>query len=528
MKRVFVNGKFYLAEGRFAQSVLVEDGIISHVNPDVIPDCEIIDLGGRTVLPGFNDSHMHLYSVGTMLKSLNVTTCTSIAQCIEVGREYIAKNDIPPGTLISGGRWNQDYFTDEIRHLNRHDLDAISTVHPIAAYRACGHLAGCNSLALAMAGINRETSEVPGGEIYRDATGNPTGILTENALDLLLPLKHEPDTAEMADTIKAAMDYAVSHGITSVQTNDIRNENARAMLDAYNLTYKRGNGVLRTYHQCCFTDVDGLKDFIAAGHKMGDGDDMHRVGPIKMFVDGSLGARTAAMRQPYHDDPGTTGVLCMTTAQLDEMVQTAHNAGFGCVIHAIGDGAMDIVLAAYEKVINGENIHRHGIIHCQITDLLLLQRFKQSDVLALVQPIFLHYDMKIVESRIGAALAKTSYAFNTMNVLGIRASYGTDAPVEDLGTMNNLYCAINRQDLNRQPSGGYNPGECVPLTRAIDNYTIESAYASFDETKKGRIAPGYFADMCVLDTDIFTIDPQGIMDIKVEMTILGGEIVFGR
>jgi len=211
------------------------------------------------------------------------------------------------------------------------------------------------------------------------------------------------------------------------------------------------------------------------------------------------------------------------------MVQTAHNAGFGCVIHAIGDGAIDRVLTCFEKITGNLNNHlRHGIIHVQITDLPLLSRLKRSNILALVQPIFLHYDMKVVDDRVGENLASTSYAFNTMDKLGIHASYGTDAPIEDLNTMNNLHCAVNRQDLKGEPKKGYNPAERVELCRAIDNYTAESAYASFDEKRKGRIAAGQLADMCVLDKDIFTIDQADIIKIKVDMTILGGEVVFAK
>ena len=532
MKRAFINGKFYISAGQFAQAVLIEDGVFTLVgtNDDIkaaSDGCEFVDLKGRTVLPGFNDSHMHLYKIGVTLASWDMFDCTALAQCIREGREYIAKNNIPAGRLVAGYRWNQDYFTDEPRILTRHDLDLISTEHPVIAYRACVHLASCNSLALKMAGINSATPDVSGGEIRKDENGEPNGILTEYALALLDVLKTEPTVEEMAATLKSAMTYANSHGITSIQPNDIRNENAQAMFDAYNVLYKRGEATLRVNHQCCFTDISGLKGFIAAGRRMGEGDDMLKIGPIKMFIDGSLGAHTAALRSPYEDDPGVTGIYCMTAAELDEMVQTAHNAGFGCVIHAIGDGGIDRVLSSYEKVVDGgQNLLRHAIIHCQITDAPILERLRKSDVLAHVQPIFLNYDIGIAEKRVGKQLAQTSYAFNTMNKMGIHVSYGTDAPIEDLSTMNNLHCAINRQDLDGYPPGGFYPEECVPLADAIDNYTIKSAYASFDEKRKGRIAPGFLADMCVLNTDIFAADPAEIRSIKIDMTVLGGETVW--
>ena len=539
MIRAFINGKIYINAGEFAEAVLVENGIFTKVGTSAEvkslaeslgKDCEVINLEGRTVLPGFNDSHSHLYNAGVLLTSLAFGDCKSIAEFIEAGKAFIAKNNIPAGKLVTGYRWNQDLFkVDGCRLPDRHDLDKISTRHPIIAYRACTHMISCNSLALEMAGITKDTSDVPGGEIRRDENGELNGILTEHAMVLIDTLKSGFNIEEMANAIQAGMEYASSYGITSIQTNCVRNENAEVMLKAYNLVYERGQAPLRTYHQCCFTDIDGLKGFIAAGYKMGDNlsgsCDMHQIGPIKMFVDGSLGAHTAAMRAPYADAPETKGVYCCTIEELDEIVTTAHNAGFGCAIHAIGDGAIDMVLTSYEKVIkNGDNKLRHGIIHVQVTDMGLLERFKNSNVLALVQPIFLHYDIGIVEKRVGTELAGTSYAFNTMNKLGVHASYGTDAPIEDLNPFENLHCAVNRQDLSGNPQNGFYPNECVSLEAAIDNYTIESAYASFDETKKGRIALGFLADMCVLSEDIFST--KTIMSNKVVLTVLGGKIVY--
>ena len=534
MKRAFIHGKFYRNAGQFAEAVLVQDGIFVAIGSNaeicaMAGDADIVDLGGRIVLPGFNDSHLHLYNTGVMLGALRLGACTSISACIEAGKAYIKKNQIPPGRAILGHGWNQDYFTDETRLLTRHDLDQISQVHPIVAFRACIHAVCLNSFALQQAGITRETAEIEGGEIHRDEQGEPTGILTENAIKLVHSIEQAPTVEEMTASLNVAIAHANQHGITSVQVNDIHDDNAEDMLNAYAEIFKQGTGTVRVYHQCRFSDADGIRAFANAGHKTGFGNNFHKIGPIKCFVDGSLGARTAWMRNPYHDAPHTRGVLCLTQAQLDQMVQTAHEAGFQCVIHAIGDAAMDMVLESYERVIeNGENVNRHGIIHCQITDLPLLKRFKKSNILALVQPVFLHYDIQIVEQRVGVDLAMTSYAFHTMDQLGIPVCYSTDAPIEDLNPFHNIHCAVNRQDFSGNPVGGYNARECVSLERTIDNYTLGSAYASFEENKKGRIQVGFLADMCVLDRDIFAIDSAEIIHVQANMTILGGEIVFAR
>jgi len=530
MTKAYLNGKFYLGGGRFAEAVAVSGGRFIHVgtNQDAaaLADGEHIDLGGRLVLPGFNDSHLHLYNLGLMRSSLRLGECRSIADCIAAGADYIIKKNVPAGQIIVGYSWNQSNFADGPRYLARHDLDKISTHHPIVAYRACMHIVSCNTLALKLAGIGKDTQPPDGGEIYREADGVPTGVLAENAFDLLKPILPKPDVTQMSVIIKSAMDYCASLGITSVQTNDIRDGNYTDMLAAYNKLYDSGDGVLRAYHQCFFSDPTSLRDFMAAGYKTGFGDDMHKIGPLKMFVDGSLGGRTAALHKPYHDAPDTKGILTMTTFGFEEMIQIAHEAGMSCVVHAIGDAAMDMVLDGYEKVLKGgTNSLRHGIIHCQITDARILGRMAKMGVLALVQPIFLQADMKILESRVGAEMAQTSYAWATMDKMGIRASYGTDAPVEDACPMANLHCAVNRQDLDKQPASGYNAAECVTLECAIDNYTQESAYASFDENSKGRIAAGFLADMCVLERDLFSIDRSEIMDVKVAATIINGDLI---
>ncbi|MCL2397922.1 MAG: amidohydrolase, partial [Defluviitaleaceae bacterium] len=439
MTQAYINGKFYTGNGRFAQAVLVADGRFALIgnNGDILAAAggNVVDLGGRTVLPGFNDSHMHLYSVGVQLNSLKLGDCTSIADCITAGRAYLEGKRIPPGRPVLGYLWNQESFTDERRNLTRHDLDKISTAHPILALRACSHIVSCNTMALKMAGITANTPDPQGGEIGHDADGTPNGVLAENAMELISGLADNPTIDEMTATIKAAMTHASRHGITSVQTNDVRDGNWQNMLAAYGRLYDQAQdqAPLRTNHQCFFSTPAGLRDFITSGNITGRGNDMHKIGPLKMFVDGSLGGRTAALQHPYNDAPHTSGILTMTSAQLDEMIQIAHAAGMSCVIHAIGDGAMALVLAAYEKVISGGNNRlRHGIIHCQITDTPILKRMAASNVLALVQPIFLHTDIKMIESRVGADRAATSYAWGTMDSLGIPVSYGTDAPIEGL------------------------------------------------------------------------------------------------
>jgi len=241
-----------------------------------------------------------------------------------------------------------------------------------------------------------------------------------------------------------------------------------------------------------------------------------------------LGGRTAYLRAPYADDASTRGVQTLTQAQTDELVQIAVENDCQVATHAIGDAAIEQMLNSYRTVCGEGNPLRHGIIHVQITDEALLQQFVELDILAYIQPIFLHYDVSMLEDRVGKELASTSYAFNTLQQSGVHVSFGTDCPVEFLSPINNIYCAVTRQRLTGEPAGGYNPSERMDIYDAVDGYTIGSAYASFEEGVKGRIRPGYYADFTVLSQDIFTIDPNDILSTKVDATITNGSLVYER
>ena len=313
--------------------------------------------------------------------------------------------------------------------------------------------------------------------------------------------------------------------MTSIQTNDIKDENYAEMWQAYENVTHAGSCV-RTYQQCCFTEIDTFRAFLADGFKTGYGDDLNRVGPLKLFVDGSLGARTAKLNAPYADDASTTGITVMDQNYLDEICAIAAENGMSVATHAIGDKAIEMILEAYEKSLpDSSNPLRNGVIHCQITTPATLEQFRKNNILAQVQPIFIHYDKNIVFDRVGEELAKTSYAFKTLADMGVHVSYGTDSPVEDMNPYNNLYCAVTRMSLTGK-GDVYLPEECVDIYEAVDNYTMESAFASFDEDKKGRLKPGYMADLVILDRNIFEVPSAEIKDVRPTATMIGGEIVY--
>lgn len=532
MSTILVNANIYVERGNFQEAMLIENGIIKAVGTNaeiraMAPaGCEEIDAEGRTVIPGFNDSHQHLYNVGESLRMIKLHEVPSLAEMIERGRRFIEENHVAPGEIVLGRGWNQDFFTDTDRMPTREDLDKISTEHPIICTRACGHVAVCNSMALEKAGIDRNTPQPAGASIDLDANGDPNGIVRESgALAMVLSIIPQKTVADYEKSIRTAMDYAESMGVTSVQTNDIKDKNYAEMWQAYENVTHAGRSV-RAYHQCCFTQIDNFRAFLADGYKTGHGDDLNRVGPLKLFVDGSLGARTAKLNAPYADDPTTTGITVMDQAYLDEICGIAAANGMSVATHAIGDKAAEMILEAYEKnMTDSANPLRNGVIHCQITTPETLERFKKNNILAQVQPIFIHYDKNIVYDRVGEELAKTSYAFKTLADMGVHVSYGTDSPVEDMNPYNNLYCAVTRMSLTGEGEP-YLPEQGVDIYDAVDNYTKESAFVSFDENKKGRLMPGYLADLVILDRNIFEVPSMEIKDVRPVATMIGGEIVY--
>ncbi len=532
MQTILYNGEIYQNRDQFVQALVVEDGWIVFAGTSADAQAfasvqaEQIDLQGRTVVPGFQDSHLHFFWTAEFQDTLDLYGATSIAESKERARQFLEAN--PHSTVLWGRGWNQDYFTDECRLLNRFDLDAISTEIPIILTRACGHVAACNTLALQVCGITAQTSQPAGGHFDVDEAGIPLGILRENALEFTSGLKPSITAAHVAQQLTKISALANAQGITSVHTNDltIGAPDSTEIEQGY-VAYSQAEPTVRIYHQVSFASMEEFALRVSQGYHNNE-TPFHRYGPLKLFADGSLGARTASLRNPYQDDPATAGMLCLNAQQLEEFVRFASEHEIQVAIHAIGDGAIELVLDTYAKTNSSDNPLRHGIIHCQITDLPLLKRFQAQQILAYVQPIFLHYDLHIVEDRVGKELASTSYAFHTMEELGLHIAYGSDAPVEPFHVMNNLHCAVNRQDLQEYPQGGFHPQECVDIASAVDYYTIGSSYASFEETKKGRLLPGFAADLAVLSQPIFTIPSSLIRHTEVELTMVDGRVVYQR
>ncbi|GMQ60948.1 amidohydrolase [Vallitalea maricola] len=492
---------------------------------------KLIDLQGRTLLPGFNDSHMHLINFAYTGSMIRLAGLTSVDEIIEKSKKSIKQDTVNVG-WIKGRGWNQNNF-DEPRMLNRYDLDKISVDRPICFIRACGHVLVINSYALKMLNITGDTFQVAGGHFDLDENNEPTGVFRENAMNIVYDNMPSPTIAEIKDMITSACKLALSEGITSIQTDDLDNfsdNDYDKIIKAYEELRDDGELPVRIYEQCLLGDIETFQGFLNKGYRTGQGDNFFKIGPLKILADGSLGARTAYLSEPYEDDSSTCGIGKLTQDQLDQLVLCAHKNNMQIAIHCIGDKIMDMAFSSIKKAINKypRKDHRHGIVHSQITTKQLLNEFKEIDAIGYIQPIFLDGDISIVEKRIGKERAKYSYNFKTLIDMGVHTPYGSDCPVEPFNVLHGIYCAVTRKTLEGLPVEGWLPEQKVTTLQAISSFTKEGAYASFEEDIKGTIKEGMLADLVVLDNDIFEMECHKIKDMKVDYTIVDGVVVYDR
>lgn len=530
--RLFYNGHFYTGPGYAASVLWAQGGRIRALGgPELLaaapPELPRTDLGGGWVLPGFNDSHLHLLDVGRGLASVDLFGASGPADIAARCAAFVRAHAVPPGQAVYGNGWNQDLFAGPHALPTRADLDAAVPDHPLLLDRVCGHIMLCNTAALRAAGITSQTPDPPGGGIDRGPGGEPNGLLRDNAVALVRPLLPAETPAACAGRWRAALAHAAAHGLTSVQTCDVRSRDWPTVLAALEELDAQDALPLRLTLQCAMDTPEDLQALWDAGYRPGAHGKRWKIGPLKLFLDGSLGARTAWLRGGYTDAPGAHGLCCLPMAEALALARKADAAGMQVVAHAIGDGAMEEMLDIIETLNaprGGANPLRHGVVHCQVTAPGQWDRLAALGAGALVQPIFLDYDHTIVTARCGAALAGTSYAFGDAVRRGLPVSYGTDAPVESLDPLRNLYAAVTRRPL----SGGapWQPQQAVTRAQALFCYTQGSAWQEFAEAEKGRLAPGFLADFTVLDRDYFTVPEADIPRLRVQATVTGGQVVY--
>jgi len=516
---VLLNGKIYTFNPKkpTAQAIAVLDEKIVYVGENeeasklIGPNTKIVDLNGKVVIPGLTDCHVHLASFGKTLSTLNLRNVNSITQLKKLVREKAEK--LPPNRWILGRGWDQEKFVEK-RLPTRWDLDEASPNNPVVLFRVCGHICVANSKALEKAGITKETLAPAGGGIDKDpATGEPTGILRENATKLILESFPKASEEEVLGFCLAACQKAVEAGLTSVHWIVESSVEMRVI----QRMHRQGNLPLRVY---LFIPVDFLEELESLGLMQGFGDSMLKIGGIKILLDGSLGARTAALYEPYNDMPKTRGMLIYSQEEFEKLVFKAHKAGLQLAVHAIGDRAIDMALETFEKVLKEipRADNRHRIEHASVLNKELIRKMKSLGVVASVQPHFIVSDFW-VEDRLGKERARWVYPFKTLLKEGVMLCAGSDCPVEPISPLLGVWAAAAKQP---------NFEEKLTVEEALRLYTVNAAYAAFEENLRGTIEEGKLADLVVLSEDPFEVELGKLKDIEVLMTIVNGRIVYRK
>jgi len=527
---VAVRGGKIMAVGADAAMLALKD---SHT--------KTIDLKGAFAMPGFNDAHTHMASAGRQKMSVDLDNVPSLAAMLAKVQAYAAR--LGPGEWILGGGWDHTKWAGA-KLPTRQDLDAVSGGHPAFLERTDGHIAVANSAALKAAGITDATIAPKGGAIDRDADGQATGILREGpTLALMEKVIPAPSLATRRQSIELAMQDALSHGVTSIQ--DFSDwEDFLAMEEMED----KGTLHLRIAEWVDFNLPVGVLDERRRSHPANDL--LLHTTMLKAFMDGSLGSRTAAMNEPYSDDPNNSGIARYDQGKLNEMAAARAADGFQLGFHAIGDLANDMALnamSAAEQVGRPANVaaaprnadgdvvtagqavvrprdFRFRIEHAQVVSAGAFERFAQLGVIASMQPSHLLTDMAWAPARLGPEREKRAYAWKSFLDHGVTLAFGTDYPVESISPFRGLYAAITRQ--NVEGTQTFEPQEKLTIDEAIYAYTQASAFAEFRETLKGRLEPGFLADMVVLDRDIMKASAQEVLHTQVLRTVVGGETVY--
>lgn len=525
---VLVGGKIWTGDPRqpAAEALAVRGDRIAHVGSDAEvralagPRTRVIGLEGRRVVPGFIDSHVHLLGGGDELLGADLRdapTMEAFAKGLAEATKHLA-----PGKWITSGTWDHERWPDAPLP-TREVLDRFIPKNPVFVQRLDGHMAACNSLALRIAGITKTTKDPEGGTIVRAASGEPAGVLKDAAMDLVQ--KHVPEWTD-ADRIaraKAALEHAASLGITALHDMGT----VPATLRVLQTLRQRGELTARI---TAYVPLSGATAYRQAGIRRGFGDAWLKVNGFKAFVDGSLGSTTALFFEPYADAPETRGLAMMGIGKngpLDRQIRAAMRDGLQGAVHAIGDRANRALLDIYERR-GAPYGGRPRIEHAQHLHKDDIPRFARLGVVASMQPYHAIDDGRWCEKRIGSLRSKTTYAFRDLLTAGATLAFGSDWPVAPLSPMVGIYAAVTRRTLDDKHPDGWIPAQKLTVEEALLAYTRGSARAAFDEHRTGSLITGRLADLCVLDADPLAIDPVLIRNVKVDLTLAGGKVVFER
>jgi predicted amidohydrolase YtcJ len=483
----------------------------------ITPRTRVLDLGGAFVMPAFMDNHTHFLWGATMLSQPVLLDSTDRADFAR--RVGEAAQHIRPGKWLQGGSWDEQRLGGVLP--TRDWIDAVTPDTPFIAPRTDLHMYLANSVALQLAGITRDTPDPVGGVIDRDASGEPTGILRDNAkalIDRVVP----PATDQDADqAMRDGIAHGLKHGVAQVHAPEISWGTHEALMRMRT----RGQPDMRFYSFVPLQDWEKIAAYVA---EEGRGDDWIRWGGVKGLADGSLGSRTALFHAPYTDAPDQRGTRVMSLEELREKVLAADAHGLHVTVHAIGDEANDDVLDVFQAAVqaNGPRDRRFRIEHAQHVVPSAIPRFARQDVIASVQPFHAIDDGRWAVERIGEARLNGTYAFHSLMASGARVTFGSDWPVAPLDPIIGIHAAVTRETIDGANPRGWLPQEKVTVEQALTAYTSANAYAGFQEDRLGVLAPGYLADIVVLDANPLRIDPETLRDLKVLRTLVGGRELY--
>lgn len=470
----------------------------------------------RLIVPGFIDTHTHFGEGGFVLASVQLRDAKTKEEFVKRIKEFAST--MPKGTWILGGEWDHENWGGELP--DRNWIDAVTPNNPVWVTRLDGHMSLANSLAMKQAGIKDDVAPVAGGTIVRDKKGRVTGVFKDNATALIEkaipPLA--PDAEDQA--LQAAMKYVAEQGVTTAHS-------VSGYMDAFQRAHDSKKMITRIY---AGIRLDQWKELNEKIKTAGRGDRWLKIGCLKAFVDGSLGSHTAAFFKPFSDSPNDSGFFVVPEKELYQMIKSADSAQLHVMVHAIGDKAIRTLLNIYEQIEkeNGTRDRRFRIEHAQHIAPADISRFAQLNVIASMQPYHAIDDGRWAEKIIGKERCKTTYAFKSLLDANAKVTFGSDWPVAPPTPLEGIYAAVTRRTLDDKNPEGWVPEQKISVNQALKAYTIDAAYASFDEKNRGSLEKGKLADLVVLDQNIFTIAPEKIRQVKVVNTIVGGKMVFER
>jgi len=505
----------------------------------------VLDLRGKSVYPGFIDAHVHLLGFGASMMILNLNGTNSVEEIQHLVAERVKSSK--RGRWIRGRGWDQNRWPSK-NFPTYHDLDKVAPNNPVYLTRVDGHATWVNKAILDLAGITKSTEDPPGGRIIRDKDGNPTGVLMDNAQDLISNVMPPPRQEEVEEAVTFAVSEWPKYGITSVQDMGV----GLKVIELYKKFIHEGKFPIRNY-VAVGGESDAWEYYLRRGPEIGYGDNHLTVRSVKLYADGALGSRGAALIEPYSDEPANRGLTLISAQQIQAAAESSLAQGFQVCTHAIGDRANTYTLDAYEKAFHGKSgqPYRFRIEHAQVLALSDIPRFKKLGVIPSMQPTHCTSDMYWAEARLGPKRIRGAYAWRSLLNTGAIICGGSDVPVESPDPLLGFYAAITRQDIEGRPNdwrnvqkhfelssdgitdtsafnGGWYASQRMTREEALKAFTIWAAYGAFEENIKGSIGVGKLADLVVLSKDIMKADPREIPDTFVLMTLVGGKVVYER